>query len=187
MLLHLSKGKPVFFILILLIIIVSPVAFAEDNKDSRETKGDAESFFSLGVNLGKAGKYEEAIEAYKQTIKLKPDFVDAYIHLGSAYGALDRHEEEIEAYKQLLRINPDDAKVYNQLGSAYGKSGKYEQAIGAYKQAIKLKPGFADAHYNLGVAYLQLEDTSSALLEEYVILKDLDKEKAKKLFNLIYP
>jgi len=42
-----------------------------------------------------------------------------------------------------------------------------------------------DAHYNLGVAYLNVRDKSSAL-DQYKILKDLDKDSANELFNLIY-
>lgn len=37
----------------------------------------------------------------------------------------------------------------------------------------------------LGMAYLELGDKGSAL-EEYKILKDLDKDLANKLFNHIY-
>jgi tetratricopeptide (TPR) repeat protein len=55
------------------------------------------------------------------------------------------------------------------------------------KEAISLKPDDADAHYShsLGITYLILGDKSSAL-EEYKILKDLDKEKGNDLFNLIH-
>jgi len=38
---------------------------------------------------------------------------------------------------------------------------------------------------NLGIEYLFLGDNGSAL-EQYKFLKILDKEKANKLFNLIY-
>jgi hypothetical protein len=41
------------------------------------------------------------------------------------------------------------------------------------------------AHFLLGVAYLQLNDRGSAL-EQYKILKSLDSELAKKLFDFIY-
>lgn len=61
----------------------------------------------------------------------------------------------------------------------------FTEAIEAYKQAICIKPDDAEAHYYLGLTYLLLEDRGSAL-QEYRILKDLDKDLANKLFNLIY-
>jgi len=42
-----------------------------------------------------------------------------------------------------------------------------------------------ETHLNLGMTYLQMGDKGSAL-EEFKILKDLDKEMANRLFNLIY-
>ena len=40
------------------------------------------------------------------------------------------------------------------------------------------------AHYGLGLVYLMIDDKDSAL-EEYKILKDLDKDLASKLLKLI--
>jgi tetratricopeptide (TPR) repeat protein len=41
----------------------------------------AEYWFYLGVAYGDLGMHKEAIEAYKQAIRINPDFEDA--HLGS--------------------------------------------------------------------------------------------------------
>jgi len=43
----------------------------------------------------------------------------------------------------------------------------------------------AEAHFNLGLGYLIFKNTGAAL-EEYKILKTLDKDLANKLFNSIY-
>ncbi len=48
-----------------------------------------------------------------------------------------------------------------------------------------MDPDFALAHFNLGYA-LQQKGEKAAALDEYRILKDLDKVSANKLFNLIY-
>jgi tetratricopeptide (TPR) repeat protein len=55
----------------------------------------------------------------------------------------------------------------------------------AYKRAIRIDPDFASAHYNLGVALLRTGDKAAAL-DEYKILKALDKPSADQLFNQIY-
>ena len=71
------------------------------------------------------------------------------------------------------------------LGAAYFHTGRIEEAIVSYKQALRLKPSLAVARLNLGMSYLRLGDKGSAI-EEYKILKELDKELANRLFNLIY-
>jgi tetratricopeptide (TPR) repeat protein len=92
---------------------------------------------------------------------------------------------EIEDAREEVRNNPDDAKAHFGLGIAYGKSGMYEEAIESFKQAIRIDPDFADAYYGLGIAYELLNDRDSAL-EQYEILKSLDTERAKELFDYIY-
>jgi tetratricopeptide (TPR) repeat protein len=140
----------------------------------------AEAYNTLGAAYGKLGHYQEEIEAYKQAIKIKPDLAEAHNNLGTAYLKLGRYQEAIEAYKQAVRTKPD----YDNLGNAYFKLGHYQDAIEAYKQAIRIKPDDAEAHYLLGITYLIIGDKDSAL-EEYKILKTLDVELAKELFNLI--
>lgn len=55
----------------------------------------------------------------------------------------------------------------------------------AYRQAIRIRPDFAEAHLSLGIAYLNHGDRERAV-EEYKILKDLDRDSASGLFNLIF-
>ena len=81
-------------------------------------------------------------------------------------------------------LNNSEADKHNKLGLAYVNSNQYQEAVDAFKQAIRIKPDYAGAHYNLGFAYVILKDKDSAL-DEYKILKDLDKEMANKLFNII--
>ena len=62
---------------------------------------------------------------------------------------------------------------------------KSQEVIEAYKQAILINPDDADAHFLLGGAYLVVGDKNAAL-NEYKILKDLNQDMAKNLFDLIY-
>ena len=61
----------------------------------------------------------------------------------------------------------------------------FTEAVEEYKQAIRIKPDDAGTHYVMGLTYLLLGDRGGAL-DEYKILKDLDRDLANKLFNLIY-
>jgi tetratricopeptide (TPR) repeat protein len=63
--------------------------------------------------------HKEAIESYKQAIRIDPDHVEAHNNLGVAYGELGRYQEAIESYKQAIRIDPDHAEAHNNLGNAY--------------------------------------------------------------------
>ena len=111
---------------------------------------------NLGVAYNSIGRYQDAVEAYKQTIRIKPDYAEAHYNLGVAYDKLSRGKDEIEAYKQAIKIKPDYAKAYYNLGVSYEDLGRHQDAIEAYKQTIRIKPDYADAYINLGVIYYKL-------------------------------
>ena len=67
------------------------------------------------------------MEAYRQAIRLKPDYAEAHYGLGLAYANLGHWQEAVYAYRQALQLKPDYAEV--------------------------LKPYLAEAHANLGWAY----------------------------------
>ena len=92
---------------------------------------------------------------------------------------------EVEDAKEEVRKSPDDALVHNGLGLAYYKSGKYKEAIESFKQAIRIDHDYAGARFSLGFTYVNINDRDSAL-EQYEILKSLDTERAKELFDYIY-
>jgi tetratricopeptide (TPR) repeat protein len=42
------------------------------------------------------GKYQKAIDAYKEAIKIKPDFHEAYYNMGGAYHKLKEYQKAID-------------------------------------------------------------------------------------------
>ncbi|MCH7849384.1 MAG: tetratricopeptide repeat protein [Planctomycetes bacterium] len=146
---------------------------------------DAEGHSNLGAVYIDLGRYQEALDTLKQAIRIKPHYAEAHLNLGVAYGKLGRYQEALDAVKQAIRIKPDDAEAHYNLGRAYVKLGRYQDAIAGFNQAIRVKPNFAEAHLGLAVVYLMIGDKASAL-DEYKVLKELDRDLANKLFNLIY-
>jgi len=143
------------------------------------------AYCGLGMAYFQLGRYQDGIEACKQAIRLHPDFVGAHYFLGKNYAVLERLQDAMEAYKQAIRIDPDFDLAHCELGICYGALGRDQDAMEALKQAICINPNLVRAHFGLGMVYLLLRDKGSAL-QEYKILKDLDKDLANKLFNEIY-
>jgi tetratricopeptide (TPR) repeat protein len=118
---------------------------------------------ALGVAYGGLGRYQDAIDAYKQAIRIDPDYPEAHLNLGVAYCKLGRMQEAIEDFKEAIRGKPNYAEAYNNLGFVYDTLGRLQDAIDAYKQAIKIRPDNANAYYNLGLAYSKLGRISDAI------------------------
>jgi hypothetical protein len=88
------------------------------------------------------------------------------------------------SFREAIRKDPRYANGYFQIGYCNAQLGRYSEAIEAYKQAVLIKPGFVLAHFFLGLTYLDLRDKNLAM-SEYRILKDLDRDYANDLLNMI--
>lgn len=147
-------------------------------------KKSADYWYYLGINYNLAEMYEEAIEAFKHAVKIKPDFNEAYLELAFIYNYLrPMYEEAVEVCKQAIRLDPNNARAHYELGSAHFRLADglnsasaliridfpdrvsptildlYKKAIESFKEAIRLKPDYAlahDIHYKLGLAYFNL-------------------------------
>ena len=66
----------------------------------------AQEWFKEGNALDNLKRYEEAIAAYDQAIRLNPNYAVAYNNKGLALHNLKRYEEAIAAYDQAIRLEP---------------------------------------------------------------------------------
>jgi len=146
----------------------------------------ADAWYALGLVNRDWGKADDEIQAYKQAVRLRPDYTSAFERLGSAYQRTRKYPLAIETYKQLAALKPGDADVPNKIGEAYVDLGLMSDAVEAFKRAIQLKPDFGKAYYNLGRSYLAMGNRDGAL-EQYNILQNLDQDWAEKLDGLINP
>ena len=67
--------------------------------------------FFLTPTIQAAPDMEEAIESYKQAIRINPDDADAHYNLGHTYSDTGMYKEAIKAYKQVIRIDPDYTRL----------------------------------------------------------------------------
>ena len=108
-------------------------------------------------------QFDDAIESYKQVLKIKPDYAEAYYNMGVALKSKGNPEAAIDSYKQALKIKPNYAEAHNNMGNALTDKDDLEGAIDSYKQALKIKPNYAEAYYNMGVALTNKDDLEGAI------------------------
>ena len=89
------------------------------------------------INAG-LGRLDDAIEAYKNAVAVKPDYADAYNNMGNVLKRQGKLKDAIEAYKKALLIQPNYVEVMNNMGNAFKDQGKVEDAIQAYKRLSRL-------------------------------------------------
>jgi len=137
---------------------------AEATAESAPTPKElsAEEYFQQGLARTKTD-YDGKIADYSQTIRLSPQFADAYYNRGIAYKAKGDLDSALSDYSQAIRLNPQFADAYYNRGMIYDDKGDLDSALSDYHQAIRLSPQFANAYYNRGIAYKAKGDLDSAL------------------------
>ena len=116
---------------------------------------------NLGNILYRANRVPEAMELFKQAMRIKPAV--AYYSLGNALFEAGRASEAIDQYKEALRIDPDYAEAHNNLGNVLLQTGRTSEAIDEYKQVVRISPNSAEAHNNLGAALGKMGRSSEAI------------------------
>ena len=137
----------------------------------------AEEWFAVALDReGDPARRREAIEAYRQVLKKRPDWVEAQINLGTLLYEEEAREEAVKCYRRALELDAANALAHFNLGSVLDELGLLGAARDELRQAVRLKPDYADAHYNLALVaeklgawaearrhwkrYLQLDPTS---------------------------
>jgi len=113
--------------------------------------------------LQKQGRYDEAIEEYRQALRLHPDNVLVLSNLGVALAKQGHLAEAIEQFREILRTNPNNADAHYNVGIALAQQGHPEQAVQEYKEVLRLNPNDVRAYNNLAVALANLGDREGSL------------------------
>lgn len=104
----------------------------------------AKAFIGLGTSYYFLGRYQEALLASKEAVRLQPN-AHAQTVLGWVYEALGRYQEAIASYQEAIRLQPDSAPAHASLGLAYLSLGNRIAALEEYKVLQRLDPKMAEA------------------------------------------
>ena len=124
---------------------------------------------SLGAwfNLGRAyfglEQHDQAVQSYREVLRIQPEFASAWFFLGATYGNLKQYDQAIQAYREGLRIDPENASGWSLLGNTYGNLKQYDQAIQAYREALRIQPENASTWFLLGLTYNALKQYDRAI------------------------
>jgi tetratricopeptide (TPR) repeat protein len=122
----------------------------------------AEALFARGLLLSQSDRPEQAAIDLQESVRLKPDFSDAWVVLGIAYHAMDRLRDAEFALQRGLQHHPDHPLAHNSLGVVHQDAGRMPAAERHFTRALEILPTHAAASWNLASLYEQLGDVERA-------------------------
>lgn len=108
----------------------------------------------LARDLVALERWEEALVAYVEALRLRPGDSDAARRVGTTllYG-LDRPGDAEPYLRQALALRPEDAGTHADLGLALNALGRHEEALGEFRAALEDDPLALDERPAAAQAY----------------------------------
>ena len=76
---------------------------------------DAELRYSFALELERHRKYDEALERYKEVLKLDPTMAKTYFNMGDIYKSQKQYAEAVKAYESGLQIDKENSRALKNL------------------------------------------------------------------------
>lgn len=104
---------------------------------------------SLGVALHMLGRKQEAIEQFRESIRLLPANAEAHTNLGNSLLEEGKLDDAIREYNAAVGLAPAMPNAYYGLGCVLLKQNRTNEAIPYFSEALRLNPQFKEAREQL--------------------------------------
>ena len=102
---------------------------------------DVQSSIDQGIKHSQAGRYDQALQAFDQALKLKPNDPALLSYKATVYYAKGNTAQAMQLCEQALKLNPNFGRAYYQRGMVYYNQEKYRQALEDLQKAKSLGYG----------------------------------------------
>jgi tetratricopeptide (TPR) repeat protein len=138
----------------------------------------------LGDAYDADGRGDDAANAYKQAIELKPTAA-YYNNLGGIYGRAGKIAEAMAAFQKSAELDPQNAaQAYRNGGITLYNTGRLKEAIEPLKKATELDPKNAQGWYLLGASLVYNMTTKRVGDKEEVVFAPGTIEAYQKAMEL---
>ena len=150
--------------------IVDEILSSTNIKDSKTLVQDGNAYL-------KKNEYDKAIDCYKQSIDLRPEFSDTYYQLGKAYKGKEDYPNAISSLETYLKGKDQDVEAVILLGECYNQTGTYAKAKEQFNKAMVIDPSNDYAKRNM-------LETNNLILSCYDPITAMKEKRVQAINNL---
>ncbi|MDO9537133.1 MAG: tetratricopeptide repeat protein [Thermoplasmata archaeon] len=124
---------------------------------------DAKTLFRQGVELAKSRLYDEGLALLKNSIELRPNYIDALYISGVINGVKGNYPDAMQHFERVLELRPEHIEAMYGKANILLKKGNYAKALELLDKVLGLNDQHVDAWCDRGVSLAKLGKQTDAL------------------------
>ncbi len=138
---------------------------------------------NLGIGLLDELQHQDALDAFEQVVRLRPDYKDGYINVALDYIDWEKYEEARKPLETALQLHPDDARALYYVALVERRARHSAAEVADLEKVVAQYPDSRDARRELGISYYQQHHPDEAIAE-FKALQAIDPDDLAAHYNL---
>jgi cytochrome c-type biogenesis protein CcmH/NrfG len=138
---------------------------------------------NLGIAYLDQLQYSDAINAFSQVVRLRPDYADGYTNIGLTNIEWEKYASARGGLEKALELSPNNARATYYLALVERRAGHYDAEVEDLKKVVAQYPQSRDARRELGISYYQQRRPQEAM-EQFEALQAIDPDDLTAHYNL---
>jgi tetratricopeptide (TPR) repeat protein len=138
---------------------------------------------NLGISYLDQLQYADAIQAFAEVAKLRPDYADAYTNIALTNIQWEKYSSAKSALDKALSLSPGNARALYYSALVERRMGHLETEMADLKKVVEQYPQSRDARRELGITYYQQHNYDAAM-EQFEKLQQIDPDDLAAHYNL---
>ena len=138
---------------------------------------------NVGIGYLDELQYEDAMNAFEQVVRLRPDYKDGYINMGLTYIDWEKYAQARAPLEKALSLAPDDARALYYVALVERRARHSEAEVADLRKVVAQYPYSRDARRELGISYYQQHRGEEAM-QQFKALQAIDPDDLAAHYNL---
>jgi Flp pilus assembly protein TadD len=138
---------------------------------------------NLGIGYLDQLQYADAVQAFNEVVKLRPDYADGYTNIALTEIQWEKYGSARASIERALLLSPNNARALYYAALLERRAGHPDAEVADLLEVVRQYPDSRDARRELGISYYQLHNYDEAM-REFVELQRIDPDDLAAHYNL---
>jgi Flp pilus assembly protein TadD len=125
----------------------------------------AQKALSKGRSAAAKGKTEEAMDEFREAVRIDPEFADAYNDLGALHASRGDLAAAVDEFRKAIDLVPDHRLALSNLCIVLGRMQRFDEAKPVARSALRIDPANATVHFVLAISLIGGSEGSEEALD----------------------